>query len=300
MADLVIPANTIRVLREYGFNFKKKLGQNFLIDPHVLSKIGEAAGLDGSDAVLEIGPGIGTVTQYLCENAGHVLAIEIDSKLIGILENDTLAGYGNVEIVHGDALKLDLAALISEKLLGGGGGKIKVVANLPYYITTPVIMELLPKGLPIESLTLMVQEEVARRMQAVPGTKDYGALSLAVRYYAEPEIEAFVPPNSFMPRPKVGSAVVNLVCHEPPVSTKSPEYMFKVIRASFRQRRKTLANSLANAEEVGVPKEGIAEAIAVMQEKCGLAENPSIRGETLGLGEFAVLADVLGEKRIEM
>ena len=289
MADLGQPQNTIAILKKYDFTFQKKFGQNFLIDTHVLEKIVDAADIGKDDLVLEIGPGIGTVTQYLCEAARQVIAVEIDRKLIKILK-DTLSAYDNVEVINEDILKVDIAALVEEK---NGGKPIKVVSNLPYYITTPIIMTLLEKRVPVTDMTLMMQEEVARRMQAVPGNKDYGALSLAVSYYAQPYIAAFVPPNCFMPRPNVGSAVVNLKCHEkPPVEVKDEELMFKLIKASFAQRRKTLQNGLTNSAELDFTKEKITEAILKMQETLGMKQNPLIRGETLTLKEFACLSDV--------
>ncbi len=292
MTDLGQPQKTISILKKYDFTFMKKFGQNFLIDTHVLEKIVSAADIGSDDLVLEIGPGIGTVTQYLCEAAGKVIAVEIDKKLIPILK-DTLSAYDNVEIINDDILKVDITRLVEEK---NGGKPIKVVSNLPYYITTPIIMSLLEKRVPMTDLTLMMQEEVARRMQAEPGSKDYGALSLAVKYYAKPYIAAFVPQNCFMPRPNVGSAVVNLKCHtEPPVKVEDEELMFKIIKASFAQRRKTLQNGLSNSAELDFTKEEITEAIIKMQEKCGLKSNPQIRGETLTLKEFACLSDILGE-----
>ncbi|MDY6324029.1 MAG: 16S rRNA (adenine(1518)-N(6)/adenine(1519)-N(6))-dimethyltransferase RsmA [Catonella sp.] len=291
MADLGEPRNTIAVLQKYGFDFKKKFGQNFLIDTHVLEKIVAAADITKDDLVLEIGPGIGTVTQYLCEAAREVVTVEIDKTLIPILTDTTLSMYDNVTIINNDILKVDINALVDEK---NGGKPIKVVANLPYYITTPIIMSLLEKHVPVISMTLMVQEEVARRMQAGPGTKDYGALSLAVQYYAEPYIAAFVPPNCFMPRPKVGSAVVNLTLRDkPPVETKDPAFMFKVIKASFAQRRKTLVNGLTNSPELDISKDDATRAVLAMEESCGLKQDPMLRGEKLTLPEFAVLADVL-------
>lgn len=290
MADLGQPQNTIAILKKYDFTFQKKFGQNFLIDTHVLEKIVDAASIGKDDLVLEIGPGIGTVTQYLCEAARQVIAVEIDRKLIKILK-DTLSAYDNVEVINEDILKVDIAALVEEK---NGGKPIKVVSNLPYYITTPIIMTLLEKRVPVTDMTLMMQEEVARRMQAVPGNKDYGALSLAVQYYSVPYIAAFVPQNCFMPRPNVGSAVVNLKCHkEPPVKVKDEELMFKLIKASFAQRRKTLQNGLTNSAELDFTKEKITEAILKMQEILGMKQNPLIRGETLTLKEFACLSDIL-------
>lgn len=280
------PQNTIEVLQKYKFNFQKKFGQNFLIDTHVLDKIILAANITKDDFVLEIGPGIGTMTQYLACAAREVTAVEIDKALIPILE-DTLSDYENVSIINDDILKVDIAALAMEK---NGGKPIKVVANLPYYITTPIIMGLFENHVPLESITVMVQKEVADRMQVGPGTKDYGALSLAVQYYAEPYIVANVPPNCFMPRPSVGSAVIRLTRHEkPPVEVQDEKLMFRLIRASFNQRRKTLANGLKNSAELDLPKEVIAEAI----ERLGRGE--SIRGEALTLQEFAALTNSICE-----
>ena len=284
MADLGNSQNTIAVLQKYQFNFQKKFGQNFLIDTHVLDKIIAAADITKDDFVLEIGPGIGTMTQYLCENAREVAAVEIDKKLIPILE-DTLSAYDNVTIINEDILKVDIAKLAKEK---NGGNPIKVVANLPYYITTPIIMGLFESHVPIDSITVMVQKEVADRMQVGPGTKDYGALSLAVQYYAKPEIVANVPPNCFMPRPNVGSAVIRLTKHaEVPVDVEDEKFMFRIIRASFNQRRKTLANGLNNAPDIAVSKENIAKAI----EELGVSA--SIRGEALTLEQFAKLSNIL-------
>ena len=285
MATLGDPKKTIEILNKYHFVFQKKFGQNFLIDTHVLDKIMRAADITKDDLVLEIGPGIGTLTQYLCENAREVVAVEIDRMLIPILRDDTLSTYNNVEVVNEDILKYDIAGLVREK---NNGNPIKVVANLPYYITTPIVMSLLERELPIKSITVMVQKEVAERMQAGPGTKDYGALSLAVQYRADTYIAANVPPNCFMPRPAVGSCVIRLTRKsEPPVEVKSPELMFKLIRAAFNQRRKTLVNSLANSSEVPYSKEEILKAVA----EAGFSENE--RGEKLGLAEFARLADIL-------
>lgn len=287
MAELGNPQNTIAVLQKYQFHFQKKFGQNFLIDPHVLEKIVEAAGITKEDFVLEIGPGIGTMTQYLCESAGAVAAVEIDRNLIPILK-DTLSAYENVTIINNDILKVDIAALSQER---NGGRPIKVVANLPYYITTPIIMGLLESRVPIDSITVMVQKEVAERMQQGPGSKEYGALSLAVQYYARPEIVANVPPNCFMPRPNVGSAVIRLTRHEkPPVEVSDEKFMFSVIRASFLQRRKTLANGLHNSGLISLSKEVIEECI----RELGYPAN--IRGEALSLAEFAALSDLLGRK----
>ena len=294
MADLGEPQNTIAILKKYEFTFQKKFGQNCLIDTHVLEKIVDAADIGKDDLVLEIGPGIGTVTQYLCEAARQVIAVEIDRKLIKILK-DTLSAYNNVEVINKDILKVDIAKLVDEK---NEGKPIKVVSNLPYYITTPIIMTLLEKRVPVTDMTLMMQEEVARRMQAAPGNKDYGALSLAVQYYSVPYIAAFVPQNCFMPRPNVGSAVVNLKCHEkPPVEVMDEELMFKLIKASFAQRRKTLQNGLANSAELDFTKEEITEAILKMQEILGMKQNPLIRGETLTLKEFACLSDIFSKNK---
>lgn len=280
------PQNTIEILQKYRFNFQKKFGQNFLIDTHVLDKVIRAADITKDDFVLEIGPGIGTMTQYLACAAREVTAVEIDKALIPILE-DTLSDYDNVTVINEDILKVDIAALAEEK---NGGKPIKVVANLPYYITTPIIMGLFENHVPLESITVMVQKEVADRMQVGPGTKDYGALSLAVQYYAEPYIVANVPPNCFMPRPTVGSAVIRLTRHaQPPVHVRDEKLMFRIIRASFNQRRKTLANGLKNSPELDLPKEVISEAID------RLGRGASIRGEALTLEEFAELANHIGE-----
>ena len=280
------PQNTIEILQKYNFNFQKKFGQNFLIDEHVLDKIIRAAEITKDDYVLEIGPGIGTMTQYLACAAREVTAVEIDRALIPILE-DTLKEYDNVSIINEDILKVDIAALAKEK---NGGRPIKVVANLPYYITTPIIMGLFESHVPLESITVMVQKEVADRMQVGPGTKDYGALSLAVQYYAEPYIVANVPPNCFMPRPAVGSAVIRLTRHlKPPVEVMDEKLMFRLIRASFNQRRKTLANGLKNSGELNLSKEVITAAI----EKLG--KGSSVRGEALDLEEFARLTNIIKE-----
>ena len=278
------PQNTIAVLQKYQFTFQKKFGQNFLIDTHVLDKIIRSAEISREDMVLEIGPGIGTMTQYLACAAGKVIAVEIDRALIPILE-DTLDGYDNVRIINGDILKIDLAKLVEEE---NGGRPIKVVANLPYYITTPIIMSLFEGHVPLRSITVMVQKEVADRMQAGPGSKDYGALSLAVQYYAKPYIAANVPQNCFMPRPRIGSAVICLERYEtPPVAVKDERLLFGIIRASFNQRRKTLANGLKNSPELDFTKEEIEAAI----EKLG--KGASVRGEALTLGEFAELSNWL-------
>lgn len=285
MATLGIPQNTIDILKKYDFHFQKKFGQNFLIDTHVLEKIIDAAGVTKDDFVLEIGPGIGTMTQYLAEAAREVVAVEIDTKLIPILQ-DTLKEYDNVTVLNEDILKVDIRKIAEEK---NGGKPIKVVANLPYYITTPIIMGLFESEVPLDSITVMVQKEVADRMQVGPGTKDYGALSLAVQYYAEPYIVANVPPNCFIPRPAVGSAVIRLTRYqEKPVKVNDASFMFKIIRASFNQRRKTLQNGLYNSSELRIPKEKTVAAL----EEMGLT--PTIRGEKLSLEEFAQLSDILG------
>ena len=288
MPTLGNPQKTIEIIQKYEFAFQKKFGQNFLIDTHVLDKIIAAAGVTKEDCVLEIGPGIGTMTQYLAESARHVVAVEIDSNLIPIL-NETLAYYDNVTVIHGDILKVDVNQIINEY---NEGRPIKVVANLPYYITTPIIMGLFEGMVPIDNITVMVQKEVADRMQVGPGSKDYGALSLAVQYYAEPYIVANVPPNCFMPRPGVGSAVIRLTRHKTsPVEVKEPDLMFRLIRASFNQRRKTLQNGLNNSPEVDFSKEQIIEAI----ENLGLS--PSVRGETLTLEQFAALSNSFTDLR---
>ena len=285
MATLGIPQNTIAILQKYNFNFQKKFGQNFLIDTRVLERIIESAEITKDDCVLEIGPGIGTMTQYLAEDAREVVAVEIDKNLIPILQNDTLAEYDNVTIINDDILKVDINKIVQEK---NNGQPIKVVANLPYYITTPIIMGLFESHVPLKSITIMVQKEVADRMQVGPGTKDYGALSLAVQYYAKPEIVANVPPICFIPRPNVGSAVIRLTRHEvPPVEVKDEAYMFALIRASFNQRRKTLLNGLTNAGNLGVTKEQITEAL----EQMGLPA--TIRGEALTLEQFGELSNIL-------
>ncbi|MBS6519047.1 MAG: 16S rRNA (adenine(1518)-N(6)/adenine(1519)-N(6))-dimethyltransferase RsmA [Clostridium sp.] len=279
------PQNTIQVIQKHGFAFQKKFGQNFLIDSHVLDKIIAAAGVTENDMVLEIGPGIGTMTQYLAEHARQVAAVEIDTNLIPILK-ETLSDYDNVTVINEDILKVDIKKLAEEY---NGGRPIKVVANLPYYITTPIIMGLFESGVPIDNITVMVQKEVADRMQVGPGSKDYGALSLAVQYYAEPYIVANVPPNCFIPRPNVGSAVIRLTRHQvPPVEVKDRELMFKLIRASFNQRRKTLLNGLNNSPELSFGKEQIAAAI----EQLGVPA--AVRGEALTLEQFARLSDLLG------
>lgn len=284
MADLGIPQNTIDVLQKHNFHIQKKYGQNFLIDPNVLKRIVEAAEISTEDCVLEIGPGLGTMTQYLAELAGRVVAVEIDKNLIPILE-ETLAGYDNVRLINADILKVDINRIVEEE---NRGRPVKVVANLPYYITTPIIMGLFESHAPIQSITVMVQKEVADRMQVGPGTKDYGALSLAVQYYAKPEIVANVPPNCFIPRPNVGSAVIRLTRHrEPPVQVENEAGFFALIRAAFNQRRKTLVNALGNASEIDVTKEDAAEAL----ERLGLP--PAVRGEALTLEQFARLSGCL-------
>ena len=278
------PQNTIEILQKYHFNFQKKFGQNFLIDTHVLEKIISAAGITKDDMVLEIGPGIGTMTQYLAEAAGKVAAVEIDKNLIPILE-DTLSEYDNVMVINDDVLKVDIRGLVEKE---NGGRPVKVVANLPYYITTPIIMGLFEGNVPVESITVMVQKEVADRMQTGPGNKDYGALSLAVQYYADPYIVANVPPNCFMPRPKVGSAVIRLTRHAaPPVKVDNEKWMFDIIRASFNQRRKTLQNSLSHDPQLGISKEVVARIL----EEMGLSA--TIRGEALSLQQFAQFSDLV-------
>lgn len=289
MAYLGDPKQTIEILNKYRFMFQKKFGQNFLIDTHVLEKIIRSAEITKDDLVLEIGPGIGTMTQYLCENAREVIAVEIDKNLIPILEQDTLASYDNVTIINEDILKVDINQIVQEK---NGGKPIKVVANLPYYITTPIIMGLFEAHVPIDNITVMVQKEVADRMQSGPGSKDYGALSLAVQYYADPYIVANVPPNCFMPRPNVGSAVIRLTLHQdPPVKVKNENLLFRLIRASFNQRRKTLVNGLNNSPEISLPKDLIQEAIE------DLGVSATIRGEALTLEQFAKLADIIDTKQ---
>lgn len=284
MGELIQPQKTVEILQKYRFIFQKKYGQNFLIDAHVMQKIITSAAITKDDFILEIGPGIGTMTQFLCENAGSVAAVEVDQNLIPIL-HDTLNSYDNVDIINDDILKLDIRQLVMEK---NGGRPVKVVANLPYYITTPIIMGLFECHVPLKSATVMVQKEVAERMRAEPGTKDYGALSLAVQYYAVPEITANVPQNCFMPRPKVASAVICLKCHkQPPVQVKDEKLMFDLIHASFNQRRKTLLNGLNNNPQISLSKERIQECI----EKLGVSA--SVRGETLTLAQFASLSDIV-------
>ncbi len=287
MEKLSNPQVTIQTIKKYEFAFQKKFGQNFLIDDHVITKIINAAEITKDDLVLEIGPGIGTMTQYLAESARKVIAVEIDKNLIPIL-GETLAEYDNVTVINEDILKLDINRLVEEENVGK---PIKVVANLPYYITTPIIMGLFESHVPLQSITVMVQKEVADRMQVGPGSKDYGALSLAVQYYAKPYIAANVPPNCFIPRPGVGSAVIRLTRYEePPVTVKDESLMFKLIRASFNQRRKTLQNGIANSPELPYSKAQVEKAL----EKMGLAAN--VRGESLTLAEFAKLSDIISEE----
>ena len=286
MATLGNPKETIEIIQKYQFAFQKKFGQNFLIDTHVLDKIISAAGIGPEDCVLEIGPGIGTMTQYLAEHARQVVAVEIDTNLIPIL-GETLKDYGNVTVINDDILKVDINGLVEQY---NGGRPIKVVANLPYYITTPIIMGLFESGVPLDNITVMVQKEVADRMQVGPGSKDYGALSLAVQYYASPYIVANVPPNCFIPRPNVGSAVIRLTRYkEPPVEVKDALLMFRLIRASFNQRRKTLQNGLNNSPELSYTKEQITQAIE------SLGVSASVRGEALTLEQFAQLANYFTE-----
>ncbi len=286
MADLGIPQNTIAVLQKYNFVFQKKFGQNFLIDSHVLEKIVDAAQITREDCVLEIGPGIGTMTQYLAESAREVVAVEIDRALIPILQ-DTLSAYDNVTVRNEDIMKVDVGQIVRER---NQGRPIKVVANLPYYITTPIIMSLLESHVPVQSITVMVQKEVADRMQVGPGTKDYGALSLAVQYYARPEVVARVPANCFMPRPSVDSTVVRLTRYQkPPVEARDEKHLFALVRASFNQRRKTLANGLSNG--VGIPRDQVTAAL----QKMGLPA--TVRGEALTLEQFATLSNLLIQTR---
>ncbi|MEE1303684.1 MAG: 16S rRNA (adenine(1518)-N(6)/adenine(1519)-N(6))-dimethyltransferase RsmA [Agathobacter sp.] len=285
MAVLGNPKNTIEILQKYNFSFQKKFGQNFLINSGVLEEIIDAAGVKKDDFVIEIGPGIGTMTQYLCEAARQVIAVEIDTNLIPILQ-DTLSEYDNVQVLNQDILKVDINALANEY---NDGKPIKVVANLPYYITTPIIMGLFESHVPIDSITIMVQKEVADRMQEGPGSKEYGALSLAVQYYAKPEIVVEVPPSCFMPQPKVGSAVIRLTRHEkPPVDVDNEKLLFQIIRASFNQRRKTLANGLNNFPAINLTKEQIQESIME------LGVPATVRGEALSLEQFAQLSNIIG------
>lgn len=288
MAALGTPGNTIEILKKYNFNFQKKFGQNFLIDTHILEKIITVSGITKEDCVLEIGPGIGTMTQYLAESAREVVAVEIDKALIPILR-DTLSAYDNVTVINEDILKVDINRIVQEK---NNGNAIKVVANLPYYITTPIIMGLFESRVPLDSITIMVQKEVADRMQVGPGTKDYGALSLAVQYYAKPEVMIQVPPTCFMPKPNVGSTVIRLTRHtDPPVEAADEGHMFSLIRASFNQRRKTLVNGLANAVNIKVAKEDVLKALEEMKLPL------TVRGETLTLEQFAQLSNLLLSSR---
>ena len=291
MEKLVNPQKTIEIIQKNEFAFQKRFGQNFLVDARVLDKIIQSAGVTKEDCVLEVGPGIGTMTQALSEAARQVVAVEIDDHLIPILQ-ETLKECPNVKVIHGDILKTDVKAIADEY---NEGCPLHVIANLPYYITTPIIMGLFESGVPLKSITIMVQKEVADRMKAEPGTKDYGALSLAVQYYAEPYLVANVPPNCFIPRPNVGSAVIRLTRHEqPPVQVADEKLMFRLIRAAFNQRRKTLANSLNNSSELFFPKEQIQEAIAALDV------SPSVRGEALSLEQFAQLANLLSKKCVQV
>ena len=291
MEKLVNPQKTIEVIQKNEFAFQKRFGQNFLVDARVLDKIIQSAGVTKEDCVLEVGPGIGTMTQALSEATRQVVAVEIDDHLIPILQ-ETLKECPNVKVIHGDILKTDVKAIADEY---NEGCPLHVIANLPYYITTPIIMGLFESGVPLKSITIMVQKEVADRMKAEPGTKDYGALSLAVQYYAEPYLVANVPPNCFIPRPNVGSAVIRLTRHEQsPVQVADEKLMFRLIRAAFNQRRKTLANSLNNSPELFFPKEQIQEAIAALDV------SPSVRGEALSLEQFAQLANLLSKKRVQV
>lgn len=288
MPKIGTPGRTVEVLQKYQFTFQKKYGQNFLIEPQVLETIVDAAQIQADDCVLEIGPGIGTMTQYLAEQAREVVAVEIDKALIPILQ-DTLSEYPNVTIINEDILKVDLEKLVKEK---NGGRPVKVVANLPYYITTPIIMQLFESHVPLHSITIMVQTEVAQRMQVGPGTKDYGALSLAVQYYSRPEIITHVPPSCFIPRPNVGSTVIRLTRYEkPPVEAADEGFLFSLIRASFNQRRKTLVNGLSNAAGLNLSKAQVTEAL----EQMGLSAN--VRGETFTLEQFARLSELLYRRK---
>lgn len=290
MDRLGIPKNTIDILNKYGFVMQKKYGQNFLIDTHVLEKIVKSANITKEDFVLEIGPGIGTLTQYLCENAREVVAVEIDRNLIPIL-TETLSAYNNVTVLNEDILKVDIAALVQKY---NDNKPIKVVANLPYYITTPIIMSLFENHVPLAGVTVMIQKEVADRIKAEPGSKDYGALSLAVQFYAKPDIVANVPPNCFLPRPKVGSAVINLIPYDnSPYSVRDEKLLFSLIRASFNQRRKTLVNAVTNYEGLPFDKEFITKTL----DAVGLPKD--IRGEALGLEQFINIANYLSENADE-
>ncbi len=284
MAYLGNSARTKEVLSKFNMSAKKKFGQNFLIDSGVLEGIVEAAGVTRDDCVLEIGPGIGSLTQYLAESAGKVVAVEIDKSLIPVLA-DTLSEYDNVTVINDDVLKVDIEAIVKEY---NNNRPIKVVANLPYYITTPIIMKLFESGVPIESVTVMVQKEVADRMVMGPGNKDYGSLSLAVGYYAKAESVMDVPPSSFIPQPGVGSAVVHLERYQKPtVSVADEKYMFEIIRTAFNQRRKTLSNALSNNPSLGVSRQQVQDALLEM----GLDDKS--RGEVLALAQFAELSDIL-------
>lgn len=283
MAYLGNPSNTMSVLQKYNLTAQKRYGQNFLVDSNVLNKIVESAGITKEDTVLEIGPGIGSLTQYLCESAKNVICVEIDTKMIPVLE-ETLSEYENVRVINEDILKVDMNSLIKES----GAGKIKVVANLPYYITTPIIMGLLEKEADIDSITVMIQKEVALRMQEGPGSKDYGALSLAVAFYSDANIKMTVSPNCFIPRPNVDSAVIRLdVLDEPKVSVKDKDRMFRIIKGAFEQRRKTLTNALSHSSAFKTDKSNVEKALLEM------GKSPGIRGEELTLEEFAHLSDIL-------
>ena len=290
MTKIANPANTIDIIKKYDFNFQKKFGQNFLIDTHVLNKICSESGLGKNDLAIEIGPGIGALTQYLAITAKAVVAVEIDKNLLPIL-GDTLKDYKNTELINADFLKVDLEKLIDECIQKYGEfDNIRIIANLPYYITTPIIMNVLESHTHIDSITVMIQKEVADRMQAAPGSKNYGALSLAVQYYSDPYVVAFVPQNCFIPRPKVGSSVIRLdIYKDKPIKTVNEKLMFQIIRAGFNQRRKTLVNSLINFEGLQFSKNKIIHALSL------LGKSEKIRGEALSLEEFAQLAEYLQE-----
>lgn len=290
MTKIANPANTIDIIKKYDFNFQKKFGQNFLIDTHVLDKICSESGLGKNDLAIEIGPGIGALTQYLAITAKAVVAVEIDKNLLPIL-GDTLKDYKNTELINADFLKVDLEKLIDECIQKYGEfDNIRIIANLPYYITTPIIMNVLESHTHIDSITVMIQKEVADRMQAAPGSKNYGALSLAVQYYSDPYVVAFVPQNCFIPRPKVGSSVIRLdIYKDKPIKTVNEKLMFQIIRAGFNQRRKTLVNSLINFEGLQFSKDKIIHALSL------LGKSEKIRGEALSLDEFAQLAEYLQE-----
>ena len=288
MASLATPTKTAEVVNKFNFNFRKKFGQNFLIDKSMLEKIVDAADVTSEDCVLEIGPGIGTMTQYLAEKAKHVIVVEIDENLIPILK-ETLSEYDNITIINNDILKVNIPELVEKY---NDNKPIKVVANLPYYITTPIIMGLLESKVPLKSITVMVQKEVAERMQVGPGSKDYGALSLAVQYYTKPHVIVTVPPECFMPRPNVASAVINLELYEEyPVKVNDPQFMFRLIRASFNQRRKTLANGLSNDSSLGITREDVYEALSKMNK------SETVRGETFTLADFGALSDLLENRK---